>query len=270
MATPQQLMAKAKSQLQGGSQPNTGGSRGAPARGGVAARPAVGGGLQGRPARPSGAVSSTGAGPGGAPGAAPPRPGAEPALTGRQMGINLSRDAANSAALARTPDAARGALGIQPAAKPAWQQLQEAGIGGQGSAAANKAKLALLGGGPEGSGGIVAPDQMPGGAPDMPVGSPAGPPTINTFPGFKPRPGAEPALAGMMGGPRPQGRMPVDNIMDLDGPAPAGPSGGGGSAFGDIAATAAPFAAGMNRPGGADLANRFRPPVSLPTYNPLR
>lgn len=255
MATPQDLLMKAKGRMAGGTQPNTGGSRGAPGRGGIAARPAVGGGLQARPSALGSAVSATGAGPG--PGG-PPRPGAEPALDGGMVSKPYP-----------------GGPGAPPPGKPAWQQLQEAGIGGQGSTAANKAKLAemQLGGGPGGSGGIMAPDQMPGGAPDMPVGSPAGgPPTISSFPGFKPRPGAEPALVGgpaPFGGPRPQGRMPVDNVMDMDGP-PTGPPGGGGGGFGDIAAVAAPFAAGMNRPGGANVANRFQPPRAMPTYHPLR
>lgn len=233
MATPQDLLVKAKSRMGqaggGGGQPNTGGSRGAPGRGGIAARPAVGGGLQARRL---------------------PRPGAEPALDGDMM--------------------AKPMPSAPP--EPAWKQLQAAGFGGQGSAAANRAKLAELQLGGPGAGGIIAPDQVPG-APPMPG---AGQQDLardsmsadltRTFPGFKPRPGADPApmMGGPapLGGPRPQGRMPVENIMDMDGPPAGPPGGGGGGGFGDIAAVAAPYAAAR---AGGGVANRFQPRV-----NPLR
>lgn len=88
--------------------------------------------------------------------------------------------------------------------KPAWQQLREAGIGGQGSAAANKAAAAQLGAGGDTIRSMPTPD-MGGG---MKVGPEAGgsmgmekPPMLGFKPGEFPPSGGIVALPPNPGGP---------------------------------------------------------------------
>jgi len=289
MATPPEILRQlrqAKGQI---SQPNMQGTRGGPSKGGVAARPATGAPQMARrprlmgPATPGGgtALGSGGAadpaakgtaaaapsggtaalGAGGpadplakASGAAPQFPGFKPRLPELQTltggGVPPSSFSSNKgSALAAAPE------------KPAWQQLQEMGVGGQGSAAGNKAELArrLLearGGPPAALGGDTAVSGAPGppagATPPPPPGADIGPPP-NAFPGFKPRlPGgmagglqARPMPATVAGGaiddavgayqarPMP-GTLPADpgfQVPDETGGAPRG--------FGDIARAAA-------------------------------
>lgn len=179
-------------------QPNMQGTRGGPGRGGVAARPAAGGGaglpsgvvLPGRKPTlmdedPRGLLNPAGGlNPGG--GASPPDMSAMveklKASPTFQAQVLQGADPQQAAEAAGAPPMPGGA----GAPKPAWQQLQEMGVGGQGSAAANKAKLAEIQaaqqptpggvpvgaqpmpGGPPPSGGIMDPGQargisMPGG-----------------------------------------------------------------------------------------------------------
>lgn len=103
--------------------------------------------------------------------------------------------------------------------KPAWQQLQDMGIAGQGSAEANKAMLAskLAGqqlgspGSPPPSAPMGAPDQAvagpggPGGAPPggpgLPPGAePGGPPSPSAPGGAQVMPPSLPGQQGMQGG----------------------------------------------------------------------
>lgn len=189
MATPEQLIQAAKAKI---ATPNMQGTRGGPARGGIAVRPPVGGAAMLR--RPDPAASG------------PPPPGAGIDQLTRNPGFPGFRPAGGM------PLEATGAPGGgMPPGKPAWQQLQEMGVGGQGSAQANKAMLAQkLGGMPPGG---------PGGDPGMmPGGGGAGPgddPTMRTFPGFKPR------GEMMPGGPSPSGPI----AMPMPGQAPAPPPG---------------------------------------------
>lgn len=135
------------------------------------------------------------------------RPGAEPALD----------------------PASGGMVSAQPQ-KPAWQQLQEAGIGGQGSAAGNQAALAQLQGRQLGvpvespSGGIIAPDQVPGGGQG---GGMSADPMVALRKKIMDAAGAG-AVRGEARGARPTPRpMPTQNIPAEE-PAPGAPPQGSG------------------------------------------
>lgn len=94
-------------------------------------------------------------------------PGGQGGVTGGPGGVQTML--ANLRNQLYGPQALQAVGGTPAAGKPAWQQLREAGIGGQGSPAANRAALAgLQGGGPIGTGpGIqtmearLTPDQVP-------------------------------------------------------------------------------------------------------------
>lgn len=148
--------------------PNNQGTRSGPERGGVAARPAkpVGG-----PTERSLPVTPQGGG-----GFMPPdlmatveKLKASPTFQAQVMGGANPQQAATAAGAAPLPGGAGGPggdPGAMPAGKPAWQQLQEIGIGGQGSAQANKAMLAERQAAQPSPGGIpVGAQPMPGGAP---------------------------------------------------------------------------------------------------------
>lgn len=145
-----------------------------------------------------------------------------------------------------------------PPGKPAWQQLAEMGISGQGSAPANKAMLAeKLGGMPPGG-----PGGDPGAMP-MPGAGGAGPgddPAMRTFPGFKPRGlmsgGGPPSgpIAMPMPGPAPAGMPGLDpnSVMDT-----APPGGGGFEALGRVGARLGGLGPSPYNPGN-------RPPRQVP------
>lgn len=109
MATPQQLLQTARAKI---AQPNNQGTRGGPARGGIASRPRENGFLQ-----------------------------ADGAMTPPDSNAKVDPGGTGAPTMGRGPKL----LGSAPASgMPAWQRLAEMGVGGQGSAAANKAKLAEL------------------------------------------------------------------------------------------------------------------------------
>lgn len=256
MATPSQLLSQAKGQISDYAlrkpavrQPNTQGTRGTPGRGGVAARPvpklsgspggqsAGSGGVLGAAGRDSMQADLTRTFPGFKP--KPPDGGGSAGSTGGLQTLSGREPA-------MTPD--KPMVEPAPAAppKPAWQQLAERGIGGQGSAAANKAKLAeLLGGGPAQAASDAAALDLPaasaGPRPLPPGAEPGGvgasvsggltpeqrasatpmPMPTASFPGFKPRPGAG-MTAGAPGG---LTARPMPGRIPTDGPQPAAPGG---------------------------------------------
>lgn len=276
MATPPEILAQvrqAKGQIK---QPNMQGTRGGPARGGVAARPSSGGGTTAGSAGAGASISGgltpeqrVKANANGEPptintmalkpklmspkvdrgfGPNPPRfPGFKPrmpvdSINGREPG---------------GPMVEPGGGGSMASPKPAWQQIQELGGQGTGTPAGNRALLAKL----QAAGGAAGPAVEPGGdaavssvppatggvMPPPPPGADIGGPMAGGFPGFKQR------LPGGMGGLQarpmpatiaaPAGAEPGAPPPDLQIPDESGGAPGGG--FGDIARVGAGL---MRRP----------------------
>lgn len=254
MATPQQLLQQAKgtisapkrSAVRGPNQANMQGTRGAPGRGGAAARPGFGNVMRadGGTAQ-NGWTPQTGGQSPGSPGGAklPPLqtlqaagrdsmqadqvrtfPGFKPRMPADPV---LGADLISK--LGGREPGGPGAPTLQGfpapgAPKPAWQQLREMGATGTGTAAGNRAKLAEMQAGgamakpfPGGSGPIMAPGAAPGGA-DAPVSGPAG--MGPAGPGGPPPPGAD------IGGPADFG-PPGMSSAGLPGFKPRMPLGGG-------------------------------------------
>lgn len=106
-------------------------------------------------------------------------------------------------------------------APPVWQQLQAMGMGGQGSAAANRRMLGQVNGA-----GILGAPPGPGGAPNQPQAGPTGNPMQQVAM----------QAAGAMQGTRPEPKpFPMQQTMDQL------PGGGGGQE---------PFAQAMTSPDG--------------------
>lgn len=277
MPTPQQLLTQAKGRIkQAAVSPNSQGTRGAPGRGGVAARPKK---------QLDGQASGSYSGPAGPP-SGPSPPQARDRGVSRFPGFQPKPQSGASAGSPggtqtfREPNLTPGGPVVEPAPtappKPAWQQLAERGIGGQGSARANKAKLAALLGPPPAAPGPGGPEQAASdaaalGLPAAPVGPRPLPPdaepgrqaaalqgAMQAFPGFKPRPGGFGGMAP--GAPAGLTARPLPGVIPGGGPAPTAPSLGqtisdpadqmGGGGFGGLGRVGAGLAARRQlRPG---------------------
>lgn len=280
MATPQQILSAVSAASSAGKvkrqQANTQGTRGAPGRGGAAARPVPKlGGVPGGQSRsnaggvarkaPDGINSmsddgrfQTAIGPG----QSRTFPGFKPRMPVDPAGADLMAKLGG-----REPGP-----GVEPAAPgtpsaPLWKQIQDLGGQGTGSFAGNRELLAKL----QAEKGM-GPTVDPAGDASVSQAAPQGPQIGGVMP--PPPPGADMATAPPSGG-------VAGSYLGFK---PRSPLGGGGMQARPMPTTVSdgvtaqttpgqipnetPGAAG--RPGGPDVAGRFRPPRAMPTYNPLR